>query len=108
MVPRVVSKFLCTSALCTLCLPLTASHAVVAMLHDASGNSLAAPTASACKSGAVLLRVTPGQLNTVRSADDKRWDELFASTTEDEFARLRAILHEENDAEDVPLDLVIK
>ena len=44
------------------------------------------------------------ELTSVRSDGDRRWDELFASTTPEEFARLERALAQEDGEEDTPLD----
>ena len=46
--------------------------------------------------------------NGAKSEGDCRWDELFASTSEEEFTRLRRVLQDEDDGPDTPLDSLIK
>ena len=65
-------------------------------------------TATMRENGDRQVEVCSSDDVSARSEGDRRWDALFASTTDEEFLKLKRALAEEEDGEDTPLDFVDK
>ena len=85
-----------------------ALNTVAAQCEITGSSGMRVPSNNRSIANPIKAEVSPIEVRSKRSENDRRWDELFGSTTDEEFARLRRILQDEGGEEDTPLDLIIK